>query len=342
ASYTPFDKATITLDSPEHNADGARIESAQITLVGGSSSKTAELKETGPNTGVFDLQIKLSPDLSKFLGDLEVRRDDGITASFRIDADNIITETVLIVYHEAVASFDKISYSISDEAVITINDPDANRNSDLLDGVDVKIWSDTDPNGITLTLRETGASSGIFEEGVLFVLTDASSGNRLRVSDGDTLTARYVDNRLPQPAKLTADGIATIEVRNVLATGFFGKPVPSIEKAPASNPELVDSFGGTITQVFTGEQVLVQSEVVNTQSRKQPFAYIVQIKDSDGITISISWLTAELPPNDSLNVSQSWLPLSAGEYTIEVFVWEAIDIPTALSPSRIKNVHVIQ
>jgi len=105
---------------------------------------------------------------------------------------------------------------------------------------------------------------------------------------------------------------------------------------------LVDSFGQTVTQVSIGEQVLIQSEVVNTQNRKQPFVYIVQVKDSNGVTVSLSWLTAELPPNDSLKVSQSWLPLTAVQYTIEIFVWESIDKPTALSPIRVKNVQVLK
>lgn len=341
-SYTPFDRVIITLTDSSYNKDSEKIDSVEVTLTGTSSSQKIALRETSSSTGIFKKDIRLSPDLSKLPGDMQVRRDDGITASFRIDADNIITESVFIVYNEGIASFDKASYGFTDEAKVTVNDRDANRNPDVSDIMNVKIWSDTDPNGITLTLREVDSNSGVFEERLLFTMKDASSGNRLLVSDGDLLSVRYTDNTLPQPAKLSADGIITLDVKNIIATSVFGKQIPSTQRAPASEPVLVNSFGETLTQISTYEQVLIESEVVNMQNRKQPFAYIVQVKDSDGVTISLSWLTAELPANDSLKVSQSWLPLTAGQYTIEIFVWEGIDKPTALSPAKIKNVRVLQ
>ena len=341
-SYTPFDRVTITLTDSSHNKDSEKMDSVEVTLTGTSSSKTVTLRETASNSGVFTKNVRLSPDLSKFLGDMQVRRDDAITASLRIDADNVITESVLIVYHEGTASFDKPSYGITDEARVTVNDRDANRTPDAPDIVDVKIWSDTDPNGIRLTLREVDSSSGVFEERLLFTTKDISSGNRLKVSDGDVISVRYTDNTLPQPAQLSADGVITLDVKNIVVTSVIGKLIPSIQRAPASEPVLVDSFGQALTQISTYEQVLIQSEVVNMQNRKQPFAYIVQVKDSNGITVSLSWLTAELPANDSLKVSQSWLPLTAGQYTIEIFVWEGIDKPTALSPVKMKNVQVLR
>lgn len=338
-SYTPFEKATLTLTDSSQNKDSEKIESVDVPITGSSSSQKITLKETAASTGVFAEQIRLSPDLSKFPGDIEVKRDDGLTASYRIDNDNIILESVLIEYHEGTASFDKSSYTLSDEARVIVNDLDAGRNPDAPDSVEVKMWSDTDPNGVIVSLRET--SSGIFEERFLFTLEGTSQGNRLRVSDGDTISVRYIDNTLPAPAQLSSDGVITSESKNIVATSVFGKQVPPTQRAPASDPTLMNAFGETLTQVTTGEQVLIQSQVVNMQNRKQPFAYIVQVKDSDGLTVSLSWITAVLAPNDSLKVSQSWLPLTAGQYTIEVFVWESTDNPIALSPVKSLNVQVL-
>jgi len=342
SNYTPFERMIITLTDSSSNSDSDAIDTVQVTVAGAASTEKISLQETGYNTGVFSEDIKLSPDLSKFPGDMQVRRDDGITVSFRVDADNIITQTVFIVYHEGVASFDKSSYQITDEARVRVTDRDANINPDTFDTIDVKIWSSTDTNGLTLKLRETDKSSGIFEEHLLFTLKDASSGNRLKVSDGDMISVRYTDNTLPQPAKLGADGILTLDVKDVVATSIFGKQIPPTQRAPASEPVLLNSFGESVTQVFTGEQVLIQSEVANKQDKKQPFTYIVQVKDSSGITMSLSWVISELPASDSLNVAQSWLPTVAGQYTVEIFVWESLQNPTALSPSRVKNVQVFQ
>ncbi|MFQ5969696.1 MAG: hypothetical protein ACE5J2_04300 [Nitrososphaerales archaeon] len=340
SDYTPFDRMIITLTDSRSNSDSDRIDTVQVTVAGGASTEKIPLRETGYSTGVFSGEIKLSPDLSKFPGDMQVRRDDGLTVSFRADADNIITETVFIVYHEGVVSFDSSSYQITEEARVSVTDRDANMNPNTFDVVGVKIWSSTDVNGLTLKLRETDRSSGIFEEHLLFTLKDTSSGNRLKVADSDVISVRYTDNTLPQPAKLAADGIQTLDVKDVVATSIFGKQIPSTQRAPASEPVLLNSFGGSVTQLFTGEQVLIQSQITNKQDKKQPFAYLVQVKDSSGITVSLSWVISELPASDSLNVAQSWLPNVAGQYTVEIFVWESLQNPTALSPIRVKNIQV--
>jgi hypothetical protein len=342
SDYTPFDRVTVTLTDSSHNTKNEFIDNVQITIGGIASSQKLMLFETGANTGVFKADIRLSPDLSKFLGDMEVHRDDSITASFRIDADNVITETASILYHEGVASFDKNSYSITDEAKITIRDRDASRNPDGPDTILVKIKSDTDQAGLTINMREVDSNSGIFEERFFFTIDDISSGNRLKVSDGDTISVRYTDNTLPDPAKLSGDGVMTLDVKDVIATSVFGKQVPPLERAQASEPVLVDASGVSITQAFTGQQVIIQSEVLNAQTKKQPFVYIVQVKDSNGVTVSLSWIAAELPANDSLKVTQSWLPLTSGGYRVEIFVWESINTPNALSPARSMNVQVIQ
>ncbi len=342
SDYTPFDRVTVTLTDSSHNKKSEFVDNVQITVGGISSSQKLMLFETGANTGVFKADIRLSPDLSKFAGDMQVRRDDSITASYRVDADNVVTETASITYHEGVAAFDKNSYSITDEAKITVRDRDASRNPDGPDTLLVKIKSDTDPAGLTINMREVDSNSGTFEERLFFTIDDISSGNRLKVSEGDTISVRYTDNTLPDPAKLSGDGVFTLDVRDVIATSVFGKQVPPLERAQASQPVLVDANGVSISQVFTGQQVIIQSEVLNSQSKKQPFVYIVQVKDSNDLTVSLSWIAAELPANDSLKVTQSWLPLTSGSYRVEIFVWESIDKPNALSPSRLMTVQVIE
>ncbi|MGH9876868.1 MAG: hypothetical protein ACRD5H_04465, partial [Nitrososphaerales archaeon] len=236
SDYTPFDRVTITLTDSSHNKKSEFVDNVQITVGGISSSQKLMLFETGANTGVFKADIRLSPDLSKFAGDMQVRRDDRITASFRIDADNVITETAAIEYHEGVASFDKNSYSITDEAKITVRDRDASRNPDGPDTLLVKIKSDTDPAGLTINMREVDNNSGTFEERLFLTIDDISSGNRLKVSEGDTISVRYTDNTLPDPAKLSGDGVITLDVKDIIATSVFGKQVPPLERAQASQP----------------------------------------------------------------------------------------------------------
>lgn len=84
-------------------------------------------------------------------------------------------------------------------------------------------------------------------------------------------------------------------------------------------------------QIQIGKQIQIVSDVTNKQDRVQPFAYIVQIQNEDGVTVSLGWLTGELNPFQSMSPALSWIPEDAGIYTATIFVWEGIDQPLALS-----------
>ncbi len=79
------------------------------------------------------------------------------------------------------------------------------------------------------------------------------------------------------------------------------------------------------------KQIQITADVTNNQERSQPFAYLVQIQNQNGVVVSLSWLTGSLDPGQSLNPSQSWTPTSPGTYTAQIFVWAGINNPDALS-----------
>lgn len=110
--------------------------------------------------------------------------------------------------------------------------------------------------------------------------------------------------------------------------------------APASEPVLIDPFGSPVNKVTVKEQVLFQSEITNKQDKKQQFVYVVHVTNSERITISLSWMRSELPPNEKFKVSQSWTPDSPGRYDVEIFVWDSIAGQIVLSPSRKISVEV--
>ena len=87
-----------------------------------------------------------------------------------------------------------------------------------------------------------------------------------------------------------------------------------------------------VWQTKVGKQVQITTDVTNGQDRSQPFASIVQIQNGDGIVESLSWITGSLDAGQSLNPSQSWIPTLPGNYTAQIFVWESVNNPDALSP----------
>ncbi|MBE43647.1 MAG: hypothetical protein CMO16_00480 [Thaumarchaeota archaeon] len=111
--YTTFDNMIITLTDSILNTNSEIIESIQVIVSNSVTSEKVTLHETDTNTGIFQKDIRLTPDPSRYVGDIQVRRDDSIIVSYNVDAENLITETALIKYHEAVVSFDSTSYKFT-------------------------------------------------------------------------------------------------------------------------------------------------------------------------------------------------------------------------------------
>ena len=96
-----------------------------------------------------------------------------------------------------------------------------------------------------------------------------------------------------------------------------------------TNVSKKDCKGSKFIEV--GKQIQIMSDVTNKQDRPQPFAYIVQIKNENGVVVSLGWLTGELSPGQFLSPALSWIPEHAGVYTATIFVWDGIINPSALS-----------
>ena len=91
---------------------------------------------------------------------------------------------------------------------------------------------------------------------------------------------------------------------------------------------------------FVDEQIMMMADISNNQDVQQNFAYITQVKNDNDVVISLSWLTGSLSPRQSFSPAQSWIPNESGNYRIQVFVWESITNPEALSPPLSMTVNV--
>jgi hypothetical protein len=92
--------------------------------------------------------------------------------------------------------------------------------------------------------------------------------------------------------------------------------------------------------ISVDEMVMVKADLTNKLNKDQPFAYIVQIQDKDGVTVSMSVLTGSLRPAQSFKAGISWIPVTSGTYTATVFVWSSLMSPTSLSPPVSVNIVV--
>ena len=352
--YSWTDKVYITIVAPDHNFDnnlideiGESDEDPLRVATKGYDLDNYRLVETGFDTGIFTGEVILTgfehdatgKGEPRHIGDgptdgyLPTPSDGGISVSYEFSEDETVFTSSIIRWNIGDVQWLEASYPASGTGVLRVIDPDRNLNPEAVDNFDVNIASNTDASGITLTVTETNEATGIFEGTVFFTTTGGSSGHRLRVSEGDTVTADYSDSTLPLPYT-TNDSVS------ITSTTIIGTIVPPLERAPASNLRIVDTFGSSIDAVSIDQQVQITADLSNGQDRDQDFAYLIQIQNSEGVTVSLSWIAGSLSPGQSFSPSASWTPTSVGTYTVTAFVWESIDNPTALSPPLTIDVSV--
>jgi hypothetical protein len=100
---------------------------------------------------------------------------------------------------------------------------------------------------------------------------------------------------------------------------------PKINPYSIDEPKLVDLLDRHVSNVSVEQTVLVQTRITNNLDQDQPFTYIVQVKDSNELTVMLTWIKGSIYARDSFNSGISWTPESKGDYSIEVFVWKNID-----------------
>ncbi len=335
-AYTPFDIATITVYDKSKNMDPNAKDTLTVT-VKGRNVINVTLYETDNNSSIFIGTVKLTPNPLLYKGDIEVRRDDWLVVVY----NTLVAYASEIRYNEARLEFDKEHYYDTDTAKITLYDPDADRDPYTRDKAIVYAWSDSDPNGVRVVLDEKDVHSGVFEGFIKFITSkERHENNLLRVSDNDKITARYIDDTLPKPSRLSSDNITTVEMKFIDAHAIYGTGIPANERVYVSEPKVVSQFGEDIRILSMGSRLAIQSELFNKQPKEQRFVYIVQVIDSDGFVEHIAYISTLMQAESGAVVTQAWTPMKRGNYTIEVFVWDSLEKPIALSGIKVIRVIV--
>jgi hypothetical protein len=239
-----------------------------------------------------------------------------------------ISATARIDTTTATVAFSKDTYELTDTGMVTMIDPDANTNSVLIESAQVAVYSTTDPAGMSLTVQETDLNTGIFMGSFTFS-SSVTAGSMLFASTGDTITASYTDNTAN-----TGDipgwtpGIVTrlfITDTATIGAAAIGTPITS------TTPALQDQSGNAITTASRGTMVLLASDMSNTGTTDQAMLYIVQVKDSAGSVVSLSFISGTVPAGATYTFGIPWTPTMSGSFTVEVFAWASWTDPSPLS-----------
>ena len=256
--YTWTDRVYITVVSPASNLNPNVIDIIPVSVSTREHTIPYTLFETGPNTGIFTGYVTLtgdpnlkgttgvdgkgtnptgtlstcSPTCGPTNGFLPAENADGVSVSFEFASGQSVTGSALVRWNIGEVSWLQPSYSSNDQGVCQIVDPDLNLNPNIISTLDTTIFSDTDPNGIKLTMTETGQGTGIFQGIVYFTTNSQSSGNMLHVTKGDKITCEYIDRTLPPPYT-PSDQLALTSTASIL-TNVPPAPTPSQSNCPST------------------------------------------------------------------------------------------------------------
>ena len=349
--YSWTEKVKMTILAPSWNTDRYLIDSIgddedhPIKISTQEHSLTPyRFTETDVNSGIFTAEIILTGFSHDVDGDgdvdttprtigngptsgfLEVDRDSAITISFEFADGVVLTESVPVQWNIGKIQFSEENYLSEKTALIRVIDSDLNLNPESLDHMPVQISSTSDISGIKVDAIETSESSGVFTATISFTQNLSSSGNRLFVMPGDTIFAKYDDYTLPKPYS-TSDNL------EVTTFAHFDSSIPTLQRLQSLPITLSDASGNSLTSFSINDQIQIVGTISNEQNFKQKFVYLFQVKDENNFVVSVSWIQGEISANQTLNVSQSWIPKKTGTYTIETYIWNSLTNTAPLSPS---------
>jgi len=185
-----------------------------------------------------------------------------------------------------------------------------------------------EPNGYLVIPFE----SRVFEERAESIVL--LSPDSVEINRTPTLSDESDDDRTWQrfPNGIDTGNMTDWSFRNATFAVTNGFPVfrPNFT---LSNPSFVDSQGNRVDSFVAGQMVGVQAEIINRFADERTFAYIVQVKDEEGIPIFIAWVeNLVLLPNRTIKPTIFFLAEARGEFTVDVFIWRSMTLPDPLTP----------
>ena len=348
--YSWTDKIIISVMAPSWNSNPNQInsighlESHSIKISSGEYSlKPYRLTETNSNSGIFSGEIILTGFLHDVDGDgifdtnprttgngptngfLQSDRDDSISISFEFADGVTLVESIPVSWNHGTIQFSKDTFVLNDSIQIRVIDSDLNLNPEMIDSTTIEVFSDSDMGGLLVNAMETSERSGDFISTITLSADSSSSGNRLYAVPGDTIFAKYDDHTLPKP-------FSKSDNQYVETFAKIDHSALALDRIHVSPVFLSDGFENPITEYLANIQMQIVGSIENKINYDQEFIYFFQIKNSDGIVTSISWIQGQLSPNQILDISQSWVPEKPDSYILETYVWNSLTELMPMSP----------
>ncbi len=337
-------------------------DSSKIALKidGGVYSIGMKVNVVGQVLGSFDpvipllISFKGSDGNTYHSASIKLDYEGAFTYEFVIDDNASIGRSTLEVSHETIQGSieGKISFEVKDRASVTVQ-PSKTRyklgENVILSG---RISPVLPESQVLIQVFNPKNNAWTFKS----VSTDMISSNgqfsvELGKLDGKlSLVGNYAVKVWYAASTATATVSFSVDSDSV---DSYSTDSPSQSSSQSSTRSNSNSQAGIHSKVKIDENVsesnstssvaketVIQSKIRNNEIEEQEFTYIVLIKDSEGLTVSLSWASGKLDPSQTMTMEQSWVPDIPGIYTVEIFVWASFENPLVLSPVVLKNIIV--
>ncbi|MFY3741056.1 MAG: hypothetical protein HMLIMOIP_001503 [Candidatus Nitrosomirales archaeon] len=233
---------------------------------------------------------------------------------------------------------DRTSYGPGSIVYVSIFDRNFNLQDDVVESIDLTQIVDGDP---IVEVRIVQPTQGKFTLSAVDGSIRDSNGNSVRQaieSGPDTSIFEFV-------VQLPNDIEANSSVGVIYNDPFELSPttrekIPTQQKIEITDTRFMDHTGRILQQINAEQRVTISSVIQNRMSANQQYSYIVQVKDSDGFTVTLSWISGNVEAQRSANVAVPWTPDKSGEYTIEIFLWQNLFKPVPLLSKQEESVIV--
>lgn len=123
---------------------------------------------------------------------------------------------------------------------------------------------------------------------------------------------------------------------------FQVTPYPAYAEVALSKPYVQNIAGETIMSLGVDSQALLQVDMENMNDEPQPYVVLMEVRDSDDVTIYLQFQKGQLAPESSTQVGISWIVDSTGDYQVRSFVLSDFNNPVIISPTTVHALKVGQ
>ena len=275
---------------------------------------------------------ELQQTISNDSGSMLENNDDGNDSSEIINSINWIDEL-------------GADYAIGGFGAIKLVHPGLNANLQLIDIPLVRVWSDTDPQGIQVEAIETGADTGVFYADVNF--SDKESSHlQIHVSDGDRVIVSFEDDdvHLEDTIQIaTKDSLdfypKTTGDLDRKADGTINLTEIESEAIPTTTPSGIkileygmfdaEDNGDLIHQLYVGKKYWFEFEYQNELEASydiRAFAQLIDKNKTESNVLQKIEGFSTLEPSDGFAHGFVWTPEYTGQFKITAEVISLDDL----------------